>query len=47
MLGNAIPGIVINQPPKLLVDYWQEYFGFSYTNESTAQLRFAYNVIPY
>ncbi|MCG6137561.1 MAG: ATP-grasp domain-containing protein [Nostoc sp. LLA-1] len=32
VLGNAIPGIVTSPPPKLLVDYWQEHFGFSYTN---------------
>ncbi|BAZ48919.1 hypothetical protein NIES4103_15300 [Nostoc sp. NIES-4103] len=32
VLGNVIPGIVTSLPPKLLVDYWQEHFGFSYTN---------------
>lgn len=32
VLGDAIPGIVIIPPPKLLIDYWQEHFGFSYTN---------------
>jgi hypothetical protein len=32
ILGDAIPGIIITQPPKLLIDYWREHFGFSYTN---------------
>lgn len=32
VLGNAIPGIVTNLPPKLLVNYWREHFGFSYDN---------------
>ncbi len=32
MLGNAILGIVINPPPKLLIDYWREHFGFTDTN---------------
>ncbi len=32
VLGNAIPGVVISPPPKLLVDYWREHFGFSHTN---------------
>lgn len=32
VLGNAIPGVVISPPPKLLVDYWQEHFGFSHTS---------------
>jgi hypothetical protein len=32
VLGNAIPGIVINPPPKLLIDYWREHFGFTDTN---------------
>lgn len=31
-LGDAIPGIVITEPPKLLTQYWQEHFGFSYTS---------------
>lgn len=32
VLGNAIPGIVIIEPSKLLVDYWREHLGFSYAN---------------
>jgi len=32
VLGDAMPGIVIIPPPKLLLEYWQEHFGFSYTN---------------
>lgn len=32
VLGDSILGIVTNPPPKLLLDYWQEHFGFSYTN---------------
>jgi hypothetical protein len=32
VLGDAIPGIVIIEPQKLLIDYWREHFGFSYTN---------------
>ncbi len=32
VLGDAIPGIIISLPPKLLLDYWREHFGFSYTN---------------
>ena len=32
VLGDAIPGVVIIPPPNLLVDYWREHFGFSYTN---------------
>jgi hypothetical protein len=32
VLGDSILGILTNSPPKLLVDYWQEHFGFSYTN---------------
>jgi hypothetical protein len=34
VLGNAIPGIVIIEPRNLLIDYWREHFGFSYTNRS-------------
>ncbi|KYC38076.1 carbamoylphosphate synthase large subunit [Scytonema hofmannii PCC 7110] len=34
VLGDRIPGIVIIPPPKLLIDYWQEHFGFSYSNRS-------------
>jgi len=32
VLGDTLPGIVIIQPPKLLIDYWQDHFGFSYTS---------------
>jgi hypothetical protein len=33
VLGDRIPGIVIIPPPKLLVNYWQEYLGFSDFNK--------------
>jgi hypothetical protein len=32
VLGDAIPGIVIIEPSKSLVSYWQEHFGFNYSN---------------
>lgn len=32
VLGDAIPGIVIIEPPSLLIEYWREHFGFSYSN---------------
>lgn len=32
VLGDAIPGIIIIQPSKLLLKYWQEHFGFNYSN---------------
>ncbi len=32
VLGQAIPGIVISPPPKLLINYWQEHFDFSYSH---------------
>jgi hypothetical protein len=32
VLGDRIPGIVIIPPPKSLLKYWQEHFGFSYSN---------------
>jgi hypothetical protein len=32
VLGDALPGIVIIEPQKLLMDYWQEHFGFSNSN---------------
>ncbi|WP_341528973.1 carbamoylphosphate synthase large subunit [Nostoc sp. UHCC 0302] len=32
VLGDAIPGIIISPPRKLLIDYWREHFGFSYSN---------------
>ncbi|MEI1375440.1 carbamoylphosphate synthase large subunit [Nostoc sp. UHCC 0926] len=32
VLGDRIPGIVIIPPPKSLLEYWQEHFGFSYSN---------------
>ncbi|MEH2271453.1 MAG: carbamoylphosphate synthase large subunit [Nostoc sp.] len=34
VLGDRIPGIMINPPPKSLLAYWQEHFGFSYSNRS-------------
>jgi len=33
VLGDALPGVVIIEPQKLLIDYWREHFGFSYTNQ--------------
>ncbi len=33
VLGDRIPGIAINPPPKSLLAYWQEHFGFSYSNK--------------
>ncbi|MBD2505419.1 ATP-grasp domain-containing protein [Anabaena azotica] len=30
VLGDSLSGIVITPPPKSLVSYWQEHFGFSY-----------------
>jgi ATP-grasp domain len=32
VLGDSILGIATNSPPKLLLSYWQEHFGFSYSN---------------
>jgi hypothetical protein len=32
VLGDGLPGIVISPPPKVLIDYWGKYFGFSYSN---------------
>jgi len=32
VLGDRIPGIVIIPPPKSLIGYWQEHFGFSQSN---------------
>ncbi|AUB36216.1 D-alanine-D-alanine ligase and related ATP-grasp enzymes [Nostoc flagelliforme CCNUN1] len=32
VLGDRIPGIVIIQPPKSLLEYWQEHLGFSQSN---------------
>ena len=32
VLGDALPGIVIVEPSKLLIDYWREHFGFSDSN---------------
>jgi hypothetical protein len=29
VLGDAIPGVVIIEPSKLLINYWQEHFGLS------------------
>src|SRR4028118_901711 len=33
VLGDSLPGVVIIEPQKLLIDYWREHFGFSYTNQ--------------
>ena len=35
VLGDAIPGIVIVEPPKLLIDYWREHFHFSHSSMQT------------
>lgn len=32
VLGDAISGIVIIEPSSVLIDYWQEHLGFSYSN---------------
>ncbi|MBD3885029.1 ATP-grasp domain-containing protein [Phormidium tenue FACHB-886] len=32
VLGDALPGIVIRSPQKLLMQYWQEHFGFHYAH---------------
>lgn len=32
VLGDTIPGVVIIPPPSLLIGYWRDHFGFSYTN---------------
>jgi hypothetical protein len=32
VLGDAIPGVVIIPPQNLLVDYWRDHFGFSYSS---------------
>ncbi len=32
VLGETISGITIISPPKTLISYWREYFGFSYSN---------------
>lgn len=37
VLGDALPGIVISSPTNLLIDYWREHFGFSYTNMEMMQ----------
>ena len=37
VLGDTIPGIVLSPPPNLLIDYWREYFGFSYNNIEVMQ----------
>jgi len=31
VLGDALSGIIIVEPPKSLLGYWREHFGFSYT----------------
>jgi len=37
VLGDVLPGIVIIPPSTLLIDYWQEHFGFSYSNMEMIQ----------
>jgi hypothetical protein len=32
VLGDSLPGVVIIEPQKLLIEYWREHFGFSYSN---------------
>jgi ATP-grasp domain len=32
VLGDSIPGITISPPPYLLLEYWQQTFGFNYFN---------------
>ena len=32
VLGDTLRGIVIISPPKLLIDYWQEHFGFTHSS---------------
>ncbi|AFZ20179.1 ATP-grasp domain-containing protein [Allocoleopsis franciscana] len=32
VLGDTLPGIVIIEPQKLLVDYWRDHFNYSYSN---------------
>lgn len=32
VLGNALPGVTIIEPPKSLMNYWQEHLGFSYSD---------------
>ncbi|ACK73749.1 protein of unknown function DUF201 (plasmid) [Gloeothece citriformis PCC 7424] len=32
VLGEALPGIVISPVPTVLLNYWKEHFGFSYSN---------------
>jgi hypothetical protein len=32
VLGDVIPGVVIMPPQNLLLGYWREHFGFSYSN---------------
>ncbi len=32
VLGDTMPGVVIIEPQNLLIDYWREHFGFSYSN---------------
>jgi len=32
VLGDALPGVVIIPTQNLLIEYWREHFGFSYTN---------------
>lgn len=36
VLGDALPGITIIEPPKSLINYWQEHLGF---NSSTMEMR--------
>lgn len=32
VLGDALRGVIISDPPNSLIDYWREHFGFSYSN---------------
>jgi len=35
VLGDAIPGVVIIPPQNLLINYWRDHFGFSYSSMET------------
>ena len=32
VLGDSLPGIVIREPSKLLINYWRDHLGFNYSN---------------